>query len=321
MQHHCRLCASSFFRVFVVQKNKLKAYLSYMKKIAILSLLFFAAKSIIAQQRIFLYPSDAKGIMIAGFDSLAPFIDYYPAKQSSSNKTAVLICPGGGYSHLSWTKEGTFPAQFCNEHGIDAFVLSYRLNNAKQEGHKFPAAYNDVTTAIRLIKSKSAEFGIDPEKLGVLGFSAGGHLASCAGTMLLDANPNSTNPLEKFSSKPAFLVLLYPVITMDTTFGHIGSRKMILGEHPNAALADSLSTEKRVTKNTPPTMLILADDDKTVPPMNSIVFYEALKKYNIKSSLHIYDHGGHGFGAAPTDPILNQWPTLALAWMAKLGFK
>lgn len=292
-----------------------------MKKIIILSLLFFAANSIMAQQRIFLYPSDEKGIMISGFDSLEPFIDYYPAKQSSTNKTAVLICPGGGYSHLAWEKEGVVPAKFFNEHGIDAFVLSYRLNNGKQQGHRYPAQYNDVTTAIRTIKSKASDFGIDPEKLGVMGFSAGGHLASCAGTMLLDANPNATNPLEKFNSKPAFLVLLYPVITMDTTFGHIGSRKMILGEHPTSALADSLSTENRVTKNTPPTMLILADDDKTVPPMNSVVFYEALKKYGIKSSMHIYDHGGHGFGTAPADPILNQWPALALAWMARLGFK
>lgn len=280
-----------------------------------------ASNAIFSQQRIFLYPPNKDGIVIKGFDSLPPFIDYYPAKNNKSTKrTAVIICPGGGYAHLAWDKEGVVPAKFFNEHGIDAFVLNYRLNNSKQEGHRFPAQYNDVTTALRLIKSTAADYGIDAAKVGVMGFSAGGHLASCAGTMLLDGNAGSVNPLEHIYTRPAFLVLLYPVITMDTSYAHRGSSHMLLGDHPSQSLADSLSTEKRVTKDTPPTMLILADDDKTVPPMNSIAFYTALKQNNIPATMHIYDHGGHGFGTAPKDAILNQWPMLCYEWLTKLGF-
>lgn len=273
-----------------------------------------------AQQRILLYPFD-KNAVIAGFDSVRPFMDYYPAKNGVAGRTAVLICPGGGYSHLAWDKEGVVPAGIFNAAGIDAFVLQYRLNNSRQEGHRFPDQYNDVTTALRLMKANAAALGYSPEKVGVMGFSAGGHLASMAATMFVGANAEAKDSLARYSSRPAFAILLYPVIYMDTVVAHRGSRTMLLGNNPTQAMVDSLSTQNRVTAQTPPVMLVLADDDKTVIPQNSIGFYQALKKYKIPATLHIYDHGGHGFGTAPTDPVLSQWPKLCLEWMARLGFK
>lgn len=281
---------------------------------------FFCVTQAFPQQRIFLYAS-AEGIVNKGFDSLAPFIDYYPSKNPAPGKTAVLICPGGGYSHLAWDKEGVKPALFFNDNGIDAFVLNYRLNNSRQEGHRFPDQYNDVTRALRMIRARAAEWNIDPAKTGVMGFSAGGHLASTAATILQDAEPRSGDPLKRWSSRPAFAILIYPVITMDTVFAHRGSRTMLLGPTPEPSLADALSTEKRVTAATPPTFLALADDDKTVVPQNSIAFYQALKRNKVPASMLIFDHGGHGFGMMPNDPVLSQWPLLCIEWLHRLGFK
>jgi len=290
-------------------------------RLFISALLFMSAQiTANSQQRIFIYPSQ-EGIVIKGFDSLAPYMDYYPSNNLSPGKTAVLICPGGGYSHLAFEKEGILPARFFNEQGIDAFVLSYRLNNRKQEGHPYPAQYNDVTTAIRIIRSRAAEWHIDPEKTGVMGFSAGGHLASTATTIHQNADSASADPLLRVGTRPSFAILIYPVITMDTLFTHRGSRLMLLGKNPDQSLATALSTEKRVTTSTPPVFLVHADDDKAVPPMNSILFYEALKKNKVPASMFIFDHGGHGFGMAPADTLLKQWPTLCVQWMQRLGFR
>ena len=274
-----------------------------------------------SQERIFLYPASAEGITNKGFDTTAPFMDYYPSKNPSPGKTAVLICPGGSYTHLAWDKEGVLPAKFFNENGIDAFVLRYRLNNDKQEGHRYPAQYNDATRAMRIIRSRGKEWGIDPAKLGIMGFSAGGHLASTVTTMLIKGNPEAVDPLERWDTRPAFAILVYPVITMDTEFTHRMSREMLLGKNPDASTANAVSTEKRVSATTPPVMLLHADDDKAVPPQNSVVFYEALKKYAVPASMFIFDHGGHGFGMAVNDPVLSQWPKLCLQWMQKQGFK
>ena len=285
------------------------------------ALLFMACQlTARSQQRIFIYPS-AEGIVNKGFDTTAPYMDYYPSKNQSAKKTAVLICPGGGYSHLAFEKEGILPARLFNDNGIDAFVLRYRLNNPKQEGHRYPDQYNDVTTAIRIIRSRAGEWHIDPEKTGVMGFSAGGHLASSAATIHQKADPSAKDPLMRIDTRPSFAILIYPVITMDTLFAHRGSRNMLLGNNPDEALVTALSTEKRVNASTPPVFLVHADDDKAVPPLNSIVFYEALKKYKVPASLFIFDHGGHGFGMAPADPLLNQWPMLCVQWLQRQGFK
>lgn len=291
-----------------------------MRKLIIAALFICTLQTARSQQRIFIYPSE-DGIVNKGFDTTAPYMDYYPSKNPSLKKTVVLICPGGGYQHLAWEKEGVLPAKFFNENGIDAFVLRYRLNNAKQEGHRYPDQYNDVTTAIRIIRSRADEWHIDPAKTGVMGFSAGGHLASTATTIYQKGDPSSTDPLKRIDTRPSFAILMYPVITMDTSFAHRGSRNMLLGPTPTEEMVNALSTEKRITPSTPPVFLVHSDDDKTVPPLNSVVFYEALKKNKVPASMFIYDHGGHGFGMAVADPVLNQWPALCVQWLQRLGFR
>jgi acetyl esterase/lipase len=287
----------------------------------LLIVLFFTAVQYTAkaQQRIFLYPSE-EGIVNKGFDTIAPYMDYYPSTNPSLKKTCILICPGGGYTHLAWEKEGTLPAKFFNDSGIDVFVLKYRLNNAKQEGHRYPDQYNDIARAIRIVRSRADEFRIDADKTGVMGFSAGGHLASTLTTIFKPADLQAGDALERISTRPSFSILLYPVITMDTSFAHRGSRNMLLGTTPDEQLVNALSTEKRVTPQTPPVLLIHADDDKTVPLLNSVVFYEALKKNKVPASLYVFDHGGHGFGMAVADPVLNRWPALCIQWLQKQGF-
>jgi acetyl esterase/lipase len=168
---------------------------------------------------------------------------------------------------------------------------------------------------MQIVKSKAESWKLDPEKIGVMGFSAGGHLASMLTTIHVAANPSSKNKWEQFSSRPAFSILVYPVISMTADYRHVGSGVNLLGPNPAPGLADSLSTDKRVNAQTPPTMLIHSTDDKTVPVENAIVFYKALQANKIPATLHIYDHGGHGYGMAPKDPVLNTWPSLSVLWI------
>jgi acetyl esterase/lipase len=290
------------------------------------NLLFFllltSSVSLLAQERIFLYPASEK-VTIDGFekDKEAPYIDYYKANPDSANRAAILICPGGSYTNLAMDHEGVQVAKFYNMYGFDAFVLKYRLNIFDQSGHRFPDQYRDVTTAMRLIKSRAKGWNLDPEKIGVLGFSAGGHLASMATTMHLPANKKSKSELERWSSRPAFSLLIYPVITLAGAYAHNYSRDMLLGKNPDSALVDSLSTSNRVDSHTPPTFIIFSNDDQVVPPENGILFYQALRKHNIPASLHIYDRGGHGYGLAPNDKVLNTWPLLSIRWLEKMAFR
>ena len=283
-----------------------------MLKTIVLTCILFASVMLHAQQRIFLYPPEQEGILHKGFDTIAPFMDYYPASGDTirAGKTAVLICPGGAYTHLAWEKEGVLPARYFNAHGIDAFVLRYRLNNVQQQGHHFPAQYNDATTALRIIRERASEWHINPSGIGIMGFSAGGHLAATTATIRDDGQ-----------QAPSFLILIYPVITLTEPFTHKRSREMVTGSaEPDSILINRLSAEKRVTARTPPTLLIHADDDASVPPQNSILFYEALKKNKVPASMLIYDRGGHGFGMAAADPFTGQWPSAVIQWLSRQGF-
>jgi acetyl esterase/lipase len=237
------------------------------------------------------------------------------------NGSAILVCPGGGYGHLAEQHEGVDVARFYNQFGFDAFVLHYRLNDFAQAGHRYPDQYRDVTTALRIIRSRSKEWSINPDRIGIIGFSAGGHLASMATTMHLPANKKSKNPIEQVSSRPAFSILIYPVITLSGAPAHRGSVENLLGKNPDNSLVDSLSTQNRVNEHTPPTFIVFSTDDNAVPPENGILFYEALRKHKIPASLHIFDHGGHGYGMAPKDPVLNTWPMLSVKWLERLGYK
>lgn len=275
-----------------------------------------------AQEKILLYPA-AEKVVIDGYekDKEQPFLDRYNANPDSVNGTTILVCPGGGYSHLALKHEGSDVAQYYTAHGFEVFVLHYRLNSPDQSGHRFPDQYRDVTTALRLIKSRAKTWKLDPERIGILGFSAGGHLASMATTMHLNANKKSKNALEQVSSRPAFSILLYPVIALSGAPAHRGSAEMLLGKNPDNALVDSLSTYNRVNRHTPPTFIVYANDDNGVPPENGILFYQALRQHHIPTSLLIYDHGGHGFGMAPKDPVLNTWPWMSIKWLERLGYK
>ena len=283
------------------------------------SLFTFLSIATMAQEKIPLYPAGA-AVTIEGFDKEPPYLEHFPARADSANGSAIVICPGGAYTMLADQHEGKDVADFFTSHGYEAFVLYYRLNNFEQKGHRFPDQYNDVTTAMRIVKSRAAEWKINPERVGILGFSAGGHLASMGTTMHLAADSKSKDPLQRVSSRPAFSILIYPVITLAGAAAHNYSREMLLGKNPDNSLVDSLSTWRRVDAHTPPVFLVYATDDNAVPPENGLMFYEALRKHNIPASLHIYDHGGHGFGMAPKDPILNTWPTLAIAWLKRMGY-
>ncbi len=238
---------------------------------------------------------------------------YLPA--TNPTRTAVVIAPGGGYSHLSMEKEGRDVALWLNARGVAGFVLKYRL------GPKYhhPVELGDALRAIRTVRAQSAKLGYSADHIGIWGFSAGGHLAASAGT-LYDAGPPATaDAIDKESARPDFLILAYPVITMDESYAHMGSRKSLLGDNPDAALLDALSPEKHVNAKTPPSFLFATTDDGTVPVMNSILFYSALIAAKVPAEMHLYAHGPHGVGLAPGFPDLKGWPELLATWMRARG--
>jgi acetyl esterase/lipase len=231
-------------------------------------------------------------------------------------KTGVVIAPGGGYTHLAMDKEGFAYARWLNQHGVAAFVLRYRLG--PQYHH--PIEIGDAQRAIRLVRSHAAEYGIEKDRLGMWGSSAGGHLTATAGTQFDAGKPDAADPIDRESSKPQFLILSYPVITLMDPLAHTGSRKFLLGDDPDPALVKSMSAETRVTADTPPTFLFSTTDDKTVPVLNSVIFYEALVKAGVPVEMHIFQHGAHGAGLAPANPDLNVWPDLLIKWMRERGY-
>ncbi|MFO0948303.1 MAG: alpha/beta hydrolase [Planctomycetota bacterium] len=235
-----------------------------------------------------------------------------PAKR---NGTAVVICPGGGYGHLAIDHEGKQIAQWLVEHGIAAFMLEYRI--APRYHH--PAPISDAQRAIRWVRANAKEFGVDPSRVGIWGFSAGGHLASTAATHFDDGNPKSADPVDRQGCRPDFAILCYPVITLKEPFAHMGSRRNLLGDSPDPALLESLCNETQVTEKTPPTFLMHTTEDKPVPPENSVLFYSALRKAGVPAELHLYEKGPHGVGLAPNDPILSSWPDRLADWLRLHG--
>ncbi len=227
-----------------------------------------------------------------------PTLSVFIPKETKPNQTAVIICPGGGYTHLAFEKEGTKVAEWFNSLGIAAFVLKYRMPSDLTMKNKNIGPLQDAQEAIRYVRHNAAKWNIDPNKVGILGFSAGGHLASTASTHYDDHVYESAY---KVSARPDFSLLIYPVISMENEITHKGSQTNLLGENPSKELIDSYSNEKRVTSKTPPTFLIHATDDTVVIPENSINYYLALKKNKVTAELHIYEKGGHGFGLGVND--------------------
>ncbi|MEN0055796.1 MAG: alpha/beta hydrolase [Mucilaginibacter sp.] len=239
---------------------------------------------------------------------------YLPAK-GSANGAAIIVCPGGSYSILASAHEGTAIAQEFNKIGVTAFVLKYRLPSDEIMADKSIGPLQDAQTAIMIVRKRAAEWGIDPTKIGIIGFSAGGHLASTAGTHF---DKVVIEDKENISVRPDFMMLIYPVITFGE-YAHTGSRDNLIGKTPSAAQVDLYSNEKQITANTPPTFLIHAEDDKTVPVQNSLMFYDGLLKNHIKAEMHLFQEGGHGFGLN-NSKSKDKWFDWAANWLDENGF-
>lgn len=240
-----------------------------------------------------------------------PRVTVFPAPADKSVKAAVVICPGGGYGGLATGHEGHEIAAWFNERGITALMLEYRLGS---KGYQHPAPLLDAQRAIRYARSQAETLSYSPDKIGLLGFSAGGHLASTAGTHFDDGDKDAADPIDKQSSRPDFLMLGYPVITMGEKT-HGGSKRNLLGATPDPELVELLSNEKQVTAKTPPTFLFHTDEDSAVLPENSVLFYLALRKNKVPAEMHIYEKGKHGVGLAAKDPILSSWSGRLEDWL------
>jgi acetyl esterase/lipase len=233
---------------------------------------------------------------------------------AKSTGAAVVICPGGGYIAEAVFHEGYMFADWLNSMGIAGIILKYRLPNGHTE-----IPLTDAKQAMRIVRAHAAEWHIDPGKVAIAGFSAGGHLASTLGTHFDAGDAASSDPLLKLSTRPDLMILFYPVITMKE-FTHGGSRKNLLGDNPSTELITLYSNELNIKDNTPPTILLLSDDDKTVPPANSIQFYEGLKAKKIPASMYIFPEGGHGWGMRTDITFLQQWQSLLQSWFVKYGY-
>lgn len=235
-----------------------------------------------------------------------PTIEVFLPASPSESKKAVLICPGGGYSYLVYDRAGTQIAKKLNEKGIVGVVLKYRLPDDELNEVPHVSPLTDAQRAMELIRENAAEWGIDPFQVGVMGFSAGGHLASTLGTHFQKPN------------RPDFMILIYPVVTMKTDFTHMGSRINLIGENPPLELERHYSNELQVTKDTPPTFIVHTEDDKVVPIENSLQLFAALKVNEVPVEMHLYPYGGHGFGLAEGKGRLSGWFDLMTAWIAEL---
>jgi len=250
-----------------------------------------------------------------------PDISVYLPSKGNATGQAVVICPGGGYRILAYDKEGSDIAKWLNSKGIAAIVLKYRLPLSKSNivNHKSPLL--DAQRAIRLTRYYANEWNIKKDKIGIMGFSAGGHLVSTAGTHFDVGDSSASDPVESMSSRPDFMVLVYPVITFNEAFTHKGSRSALLGENPDSTLIKYYSNEFQVKDNTPPTFIVHAGDDKSVPIENSLLFYHALKDKGIPAEFHIYPEGGHGFSLAIGKGYLETWPDRCIDWLKSLNQK
>lgn len=239
---------------------------------------------------------------------------FLPSKRNATGQ-AVVICPGGGYRGLAYDWEGTDIAKWLNSKGIAAFVLKYRLPVSSSVVTPNEAPLQDAKRAIRTVRANADEWNISGNQIGIMGFSAGGHLASTLGTHFDSEDTFQTDQTDSLIARPDFMILVYPVITMKEPYTHSGSRINLLGEKPGFELIEYYSNENRVTKETPPTFIIHATDDEGVPVENSLMFYQALKDNSIPAEMHIYPEGGHGFSLAVGRGHLQTWTDRLYDWL------
>ena len=286
-----------------------------MKILALVALFIFQyAASATAQTAIPLWP-DAAPNAVGKEPQDIPTITPFLAPKETATGAAVLVLPGGGYARLSDVKEGSDVAKWLNSLGISAFVLKYRLGPRYNQ----PTPLLDAARAMRTVRARAKEWGVDPNRIAILGFSAGGHLASTMGTKFDAGKADSKDEIERLSSRPDALILLYPVITMGE-FTHAGSKKNLLGDNPTPDLIKQYSNELNVTKDTPPTFLMHTMTDAGVPVENSMSFAAALRKNGVPFEFHLYEQGPHGVGLAPTNPYLASWAGRCADWLVLRGF-
>jgi acetyl esterase/lipase len=284
-----------------------------LRSLMLLPLLIAPLVNAASETVIVLWPGGAPGAAGNEPVDIPTLTPYFPPKDKMTG-AAIIICPGGGYAHLA-DHEGRPVAEWLNTLGVTAFVLKYRLGPR----YHHPAPMQDAARAIRIVRARAAEWGLDPQRIGILGFSAGGHLASTAGTHFDSGKTEAQDVIERVSSKPNLMILIYPVITMrDMT--HAGSKKNLLGDQPSPELVALLSNEEQVTKETPPTFLVHTMNDSAVPVENSLLFVSALRKAGVPFEFHLYERGPHGFGLGGKDPILATWPDRCADWLRIHGF-
>ena len=257
-------------------------------------------------------------------DKDVPTLTVYRPRPEVATRSAVVVCPGGGYGMLAMDHEGKQVARWLNSLGITACVLKYRLGPR----YHHPAMLQDAGRAIRTVRSNAEKWDLDPHRIAILGFSAGGHLASTAGTHFDPGKPDAEDPIERVSSRPDRMILVYPVIALATPFGHKGSLRNLLGDKPSAEQIEHLSNERQVTKDTPPTFLAHTNADSGVPAENALLFTLALRKANVPVELHLFERGPHGLGLGdgapnfrvPAEPSFKAWPKLCETWLKNQGF-
>lgn len=270
-----------------------------------------------------LWPEGAPGAMGSNIEDI-PTITVYRADPATASGSAIVICPGGGYGALAIDHEGHEVAEWLNSIGITGVILKYRLG--PKYSHPIPLL--DAQRAIRTVRARAEDWGVDTGRVGILGFSAGGHLASTTGTRFDAGTTDSEDPIERQSCRPDLMILGYPVVAMATEFGHSGSKRNLLGEDPPEELVESLSNEKRVTSETPPTFLVHTNEDSGVAAENSLLFVLALRKAGVPVEFHLFEAGRHGLGLGgglPTrgiepDSAFSAWPGLCGTWLKRYGF-
>jgi acetyl esterase/lipase len=248
-------------------------------------------------------------------DSDIPAITVFLPRTIAANTPAMIVCPGGGYVNLAMNHEGRQVANYLNSLGVAAFVLRSRLGPR----YHHPVELGDVQRAVRTVRAHASEWRLDSARIGIMGFSAGGHLAMTASTHFDEGKPDAADLVERANSRPDFTVLGYPVISMTESWTHQGSKNNLLGPNPDPDLAKSLSGELSVTKQTPPTFIFQTNADTTVPAENSVYYYLALRKSGVPAEMHIFERGPHGVGLANDDPALSEWSKLLANWLRVHG--
>jgi acetyl esterase/lipase len=282
---------------------------------ALLTLLAWQAPLRAAEPKVELLWANGAPGAVGTDEADKPTLTIWLPAADKANGCAVVVCPGGGYHHLAIDHEGKQIAEWLNTLGVTAFMLKYRI----APRYKHPAPIDDAQRAIRTVRARAAEWKVDPKRVGIMGFSAGGHLTSTAATHFDEGRADAQDSIDKASCRPDFAILCYPVISFTTPYTHAGSKDNLLGKEPDEKLVENLSNELQVTEKTPPTFLFHTSEDSGVLPENSVLFYMALRKAKVPAELHIYEKGPHGVGLAQKDPILSTWSGRLADWMRGRG--